>query len=277
MSKKTKLKSSIAVLLLVGAILSCTKETLREEKAVVNKTSTSITISKSDYLLIKEKLENTKLIDSIKMVYSVLKPVKKLSSVAESTNDDNSQFDDGADETSFYEESYGGDLAGIFGDAWRYNIHADFWLPKRRNTFKVIIPILISGTVYNIDAQQQGNIQAYVTGNNIGNISQPILPFVNLNSFTSVASGNSSGDVVETRTLVTTSDGKVTVKAGLQAEGVVLGSEVSEGIKIVAARNQVCNYNWNLNFSLNFSQDMNFSNPRVSKTGTVYYSGVTSN
>jgi len=64
--------------------------------------------------------------------------------------------------------------------------------------------------------------------------------------------GKAAGNLIEKRTLVITSDGKTTVKGGLNAAGVEVGAELSNGSTVVSTTNSITNFSWDVTFEASF-------------------------
>ncbi|OMP75639.1 hypothetical protein [[Flexibacter] sp. ATCC 35208] len=124
------------------------------------------------------------------------------------------------------------------------------------------------------NATQAEPVTQLLVGKNIGALEVQKAPILNVLTGSYKFFGNASGDLVEKRTMIYTSDGNVIVKGGINAAGVEVGAEIANGVKVESTSNAITNYGWNLDYTANFWPNNDPLNPNVSWNATAIARGA---
>lgn len=278
----TKLAPATLFLLM---LLSCTKKESVEEiktgSSQITEMNNQISITTGQYDFLLKNFTNIRVRDSfgLHLQDSISRlPIANVTAAraglpAEAynpnLNENNSVFFFGYDPPE-------GFAMGV-GSLTQYEIRPRFFFPKRENNMVVSMRFQWKGQNNDLsspNAQFLGNPTPIITGPALGALGAPINQIKNLTNFVYRFSGNSSADVIEQRTIARTSDGKMMMKAGLDAPGMQVGAEVSAGVTIVTSVNAISDFYYSITFEFDFQTNQNTYAPKVSYNGNATCDGT---
>lgn len=157
----------------------------------------------------------------------------------------------------------GGLVGGVVGHS-RYNINIQLFFHARPIVLYVTLPFYYNDlTTSHPNATQAGPISQNLLGSGIGALEIPSPAYMNIREGDHKWFGNAAGNLIEKRTIAVTSDGKTVVKGGLNAAGVEVGAELSNGSTVTSTTNSVTNFSWDVTYEASFVYLDNPYNPNV--------------
>ncbi|OMP79269.1 hypothetical protein BW716_10450 [[Flexibacter] sp. ATCC 35208] len=167
----------------------------------------------------------------------------------------------------------------IYGDKVQYEVRPWFYFPIRQNNMSIVIRLLWDkeGAMANPHASYNGSPIPIITGPALGTLETPVAPLFNIFDAPYACHGNVKGDVIEKRTIARTNEGKYLFKAGVDASGLALGTELSAGVTIVYSANNISDFYYELTFRCDFQRDQDPNSPVVEWSGTGICRGTQQN
>ncbi|RFM28362.1 hypothetical protein [Chitinophaga silvisoli] len=260
-------------------LFSCTKKdnTLGDLSKPNEKVSPEmIPITKGQYEYINSIFSDTKLTSSyigkIKDSINTLKSAKTTGSYNPAYPN---QFD-----ANYYDEvysTYEGDQANLVGGTVgrsRYDIQMHFDIKARPLRLMVILPFYYNDlTPSHPSASQAGPVQQILLGDNLGSQEPLGSPLLNITEGSYSFFGNAGGNIIEKRTLITTSDGNTTVKGGINAAGVEVGATLANGLKVESTTSSLTNVQWSVSYRADFLNAFTPYNPKIILNGFAKLTG----
>ncbi len=247
----------ISFAIIISLIISCKKNQSEvSQEANTTKLATMnindvFHLTTQDFKLIDKYVNDIPKRDSLNKVIMSRVDFSKLVKTPKYKVDDVGGDDIGETEADYSidQGEYLGDT-GLGGDTY-YNVRNVFAYSLLNKGLIVTIPLHYGPT---IGVNLVSPITATVIGNNLGEFSIPTPAFNNAAyNNGGIVTGSTAGDLIEKKTMITTTNGTVVVKGGLNAGIYNAGVQLGGGIVVKSSYNNTSDYYFEFSYKLLYS------------------------